>query len=172
MKDKNTNAIMLKTETDGDFFHVRAAVSYLDEAGELKSYKGPDERKFDGLTVSCQAGGISATAGELEPYAFSVEYRNLYSLDLAKAESAVKVLRKISKGLDKLNAKYGRADRFGAFVLRVADVLGIDSFVFNKSESPNGWDIRVIDAEAAEYWINAAAREWKTETEKKLGLAS
>lgn len=76
---------------------------------------------YDGLVITGQAN--TDDKGR-DFYGWSVEYRNVFSVNLARAQSMVSLLRKVERHLEKLAKVYGSPTTFAEYVGRVADALG------------------------------------------------
>lgn len=71
-------------------------------------------------------------------YGFDVEYKDVYSVDLRRAEQMAKTLKTIETKTAALEQKYGRPGSFGAYVARIGNAIGADAIVFIDAKD-NGW---------------------------------
>jgi hypothetical protein len=94
---------------------------------------------------------------EQPPYGWEVEYRFDYATDLRlhEVERMVKLLRKVEKGLERSNAKLGYPDTLGAYIARVASILGVDAFGFFAPKGEKMWASGEIIR-----WDNASHLTW------------
>jgi hypothetical protein len=81
---------------------------------------------FADLAVTAQQDHGSTADGL--PYGWSVEYRDVYSVNLERAEVMVKQLRKVNKGLADIEANLGYAETFGSYLARVGQVLRVSGY--------------------------------------------
>jgi hypothetical protein len=138
----------------------RAYPVRINEAGEIRNFSSGsyDHSPLADLVISAQAD----SSAPVRPYGFSVEYRNIYSLDLRQAEANVKLLRKLDKGLEKLQAEFGYAETYATFVARVGKVLGVK--LYGWTGDARGFysenDYRWTDATGIAGRIDHLTREW------------
>ncbi len=114
--------------------------------GELRNYVAGsfDREPLADLCLSAQCD----RSGDI--YGYRAEYRDVYAVDLARADEMTKTLRRISRGLDKMTAELGYTESFSAFVARVAKILKIQTYGYEASPrarevSGNRW-----------HWTNAS----------------
>lgn len=94
-----------------------------------------------------------------------VEYGNQVRVELHSAEQMVKVLRKVTRGQDKLNREFGylRADDPAGYIARVARILGITHFgvrpADGSSEFRNGYKFQWWDAAMLETLISERIKQ-------------
>lgn len=110
---------------------IRATIVRITDDGEIRNpgYDyGIDDAHFNDLMVSAYVNDTGESAGNV--YGLSVDYRDVFSVDLKRAEGMVKLLRKVTRGMDKLNDAEGYVSEgaYAAYLLRVARVLGIRTF--------------------------------------------
>lgn len=84
------------------------------------------------ITAQADRSGSSSDA-----YGWRVEYKQPYAVELLRAEEMVKVLRKVSRGLDKMERELGYCESFGAYVARVGKVLGMSAYGWLADDSPS-----------------------------------
>lgn len=129
--EKREPLFLLSTESGGlagDALRITLSLCYLNEQGELRNYVSSgslDEDPYADLRISALADR-DATMGDT--YGWSTEYRDVFAVDLRRAEAMVKVLRRLTRELEKLNGELGYAESFGAYCARVAKVLGVKKF--------------------------------------------
>ena len=91
-----------------------------------------------------------------EPYSSNLKFIGTDN-DRYNLEIAVKAMKRIEKGLEKLSEKYGPIESFEGYISRLADVLGIDKFLFVDSDY-------LQDSRHARYkvrqWINDYAEKY------------
>lgn len=162
MQKPNNLVLFLTAKIDRDYDGRRR----LDLQGEalsaedwprLRGLGYGDDAAFDGLTVS------AAAADDMGPgtYGWATEYKEARYVKLDQAERMVKVLRKVERGLAKLTERYGYPEFFTAYLLRVADVLGITQFAIRQ---PSG-DLTILSVTSAAYWLDEQVRDFHKEDE-------
>ena len=124
---------------------------------------------LSGLQISSQGGGCST---DTRLYGFEVEYRNVFSIDTAKAERIAKTLTTIRKRMEKLSDKVGRPKTFGQFVGHVAKAIGATKLVLVKNDNMRGgWDtadvsFRSFPTEAIDH-IDYQVDQWANSRQKE-----
>jgi hypothetical protein len=105
--------------------------------GAIRNFNGVG---FDSEPLAdLQVNALCDRTANADSYGWSVEYRNVFSVDLRRAAEMVKVLRKVESGLARIQTELGYPETFPAYLARVAKVLGIKQF---------GWK---LSGRAAEY---------------------
>lgn len=104
--------------------------AYFNEDGELRFYNSTGsvmDNDADNLLADLRISALYdiGTTFSNAPYGWRVEFRNVYAVTLTRAEAMVKTLRKIERGLAKLDAKWGTPQTFGTYVIRVGIVLKV-----------------------------------------------
>lgn len=93
-----------------------------------------------------------------QPYGWKVEYRDVYSVDLRRADTMLKTLRKVERGLTRIQTELGYPETFPAYLARVAKVLGIKRFGWRVGErnghSYSDNEYRWTDADGMAYHVN------------------
>lgn len=79
-----------------------------------------DGSPLEGLTVSAQYDRDGWYT-----YGYSVAYRNEWFADLERCEIMVKTLRKVRRGLDRIEKEWGHATDFGTYAIRVCKTLKV-----------------------------------------------
>lgn len=130
--DPGQLCLLLTTETSNDYgsgrtLSLRFAPLQMLPNGELRNYvDGYDDAHTslaDLRITAQQTSGLTA-----QPYAWRVEYREPYSVDLKRAEIILKTLRKIARGLERLEAEFGYPETFAAYVTRVGSLLKVTRY--------------------------------------------
>lgn len=118
MPDENNQEVMLKVEPKHEygFFKVIGRVCFWEDS-KHKVLWPEHQSEFDGLMVNSTS---SRNMPSSPSYGWDIEYRDIYYVDLHRAEPMVRVLRRASKAMDRLNDQFGYATTFGAYVLRAA----------------------------------------------------
>jgi hypothetical protein len=135
---------------------LTADVHHYNDAGELRSFLDSDSPELADLQVGAYASDDMMSDGS---YGWSVEYRNVYAVDLPRAEGMVRCLRRITRRLDALaspkGARYTPPRSFEEYLLRVAKILGCRQFAYWSARRPNGTRaaIELPNAAAAAAWI-------------------
>lgn len=139
---------------------------YAGEDGFLRNYTDSwgDEPMAD-LRISAQADYVSEDA-----YGWRVEYAQPYSVDLRRAEMMVKTLRKVQRGLDRMERDLGYAESFGAFVARVGKVLGVSRYGWISEHGEVSWQYsdntyRWTDAAGMGLHLSRVVRDFKAQQE-------
>lgn len=169
--EKRTPVILLNTDSSlgmfgdaGDCLRFKLTVHYLNEDGELRNYLDGsgvrrNEDAFADLCITAQADRSSD-----DPYGWSVEYRDLFSVNAERAEVMSKTLRKVNRGLEKMTAELGYAETFAGYVARVGKVLGVKTFMLRTTTGGGMYadnDYRRFDATSLAYWVGDAVRTFK-----------
>jgi len=94
---------------------------------------GNQEPLYSGLRVSCQGDERSQVRADEPVYAFCCEYRDVYSVGVAKARRMAKTLDRIERGLAKLQESRGYVRGFGDYCGRVAEILGCTGIAVERS---------------------------------------
>jgi len=143
----------------GDYYHIRAhmAVVHRDsttncdhgcEIGGVRYGDFTESRPVDEvlshLLVNSQ-GNCDAKNRSL--YAWEVELRDLFAMDLRRAEAAVFILRTVQRRMEKEAEQFGSPQTFGQYVTSVARALGCEYILFQPS-----WQ--------AERYRNGGKTEW------------
>ncbi len=86
-----------------------------------------------------------------DTYGWHREYRNVYSIDVVRADVMSKTLRRIDRGMKKLEQQFGFATDFPTYLVRVAHVLGITQFGWKIADGGSSWtydgnEYRWVDA--------------------------
>lgn len=114
---------------------------------------------FDSLAVTAQCD----RRGEF--YGYQVRYLQPYDVSLQRAESMVKVLRKVRRHLEQLTAKYGAVTDLASFTARVADAIGASGRPFGwrvpREKDFDGSGYRWADTDGLRYWLNDQVRAFR-----------
>ena len=121
----------------------------------INSLSRYDQEPLADLRIEAQ-GHLS----EGRVYGWSVEYREVFSVNAERAEIMAKTLRKVARGLDKLEHEQGAPASFAQYLARVAKILGIKSYGYNASPQPNGWshdhqEYRWMDVNGIDHYIGS-----------------
>lgn len=149
MPDENKE-VMLKVESklECGYFKVVGRVCMWDD--DRHKVVWPDHQsEYDGLMVNSTS---SRDLSSSPSYGWDVEYRDVYTVDLRRAEMMVRVLRRASKAIDRLNDQFGYAATFGAYVLRAAKALGVKRFMLPSIHEPD--ETRIVGATTAQAIID------------------
>ena len=122
-----------------------------------------DKFDFHNLSVMCQMDDHHDT-----PYAHRIQYKDC-DVDLCTAERMVKTLKTVQKGLDLHDKKFGYADTFTDYVIRIANVLNITNFVFRKDGAE---DRHEPDVKYARYAINNLVSDSMAQLQPELKKAA
>jgi hypothetical protein len=146
-----------------DYYHVIARpVKPEYRQGEPTSWWAAfdyGEPAYSNLQVSSQG---NLREPEQPAYGWEVEYRGRYSIELRDAEAMVKVLRKVDRGLERLKSELGYPETIGAYIARVAKVLGIRTFGFESTD-------RELWASGEKWhWCDASTIQWQIDERIKV----
>jgi len=110
------------------------------------------QRGLDGLRVSAYTGPREAGRS----WGWSAEFRDVYCVDLRRAEAMAKTLKLIDRRLLAANERDGYPADFHAYLARIANALKITRYVAEGSaqwQDNTGRRWRVMDARDAQRWI-------------------
>ena len=91
---------------------------------------GDEELPLADLTIEALVNAEHADLGA--SYGWSIDYSDVYHVDLRRADAMAKLLKTIGKRMDKSSAQYGRPATFGAFVAHAARAIGATTIVFER----------------------------------------
>jgi hypothetical protein len=74
------------------------------------------------------------TASDKPSYGHGARFMNKYSVELDEAEYMVQTLKTIGKKLNAINDEYGYVDDYASYVIRIAKIFGIKTFVVAKEK--------------------------------------
>lgn len=155
--DKPVYAFMIEPTTRFDTLFIRAHIVRVMDDGEFRNpgydYGYADDH-FNDFAVSAYINKDDARI-----YGMFAEYREPFSVDLKRAEGMVKHLRKVTRGMDKLNENDGYVNEndYATYLLRVARIIGIKSFyVRNDREARerSGERWRKVTASGMQYYAD------------------
>jgi hypothetical protein len=137
MKKINRLALLVKTDCQPDSFrgayaHTTCRFVRINSDGHLRNLIDDYELPFyyDGLTITSQQD-----SRQLEhSYGWDFRYQDAYSVDYRAVKKMAKTMRKIETGLTKLHNEFGEPSKFSDYVLRIAKVMKVKTFVFPVSE--------------------------------------
>lgn len=110
----------------GDYVNWTLGFVLVNADGEPRNPDEYDYPGYPGLTITAQANvWTPARAGDGATYGWKLEYSQPWSVDLRRAESMVRTLRKAERGMTKTYAERGDTADFAEFVGRVATALGV-----------------------------------------------
>lgn len=70
---------------------------------------------------------------------FSKYFGSLYNVAYDELAARAKCLKRLEDGMLKLEAKIGGCEKFSHYVLRVAAIIGIETFIVENKEEPRHW---------------------------------
>jgi len=155
-------AFLLSRKVKDGYLTLEARAIHLED-GKVRNIRSSlmeEDSGFADFVVSARA---NLDMGE-RTYGWKAEYQDTYTVDLQQAQAMAKHLTKVERGMAKLTERYGYADTFGAWMLRVADVLKIKQFMAWRSP-PQSWgydsgDYFVMQPTAAAYFFDEAERDF------------
>jgi hypothetical protein len=183
MKTKDTTRLGLyvNEQKDGDYYHLTASVVRigLDAYEQRLADAGQNHGSATANTIRNASGELMRglwlkdlevrSQGEMHAtprrlYGWSVEYRNVFSVELREAERMAKTLKTIHARMEKADQTYGRPATFGAYLARVAVAIGADTFI--RPDGPQrGWSYaengqRVMSIGDGVYHIDRMIQKW------------
>ena len=162
-------------DTD-DTFH--ANVDFVNCDPEKQIIRNHCDRRFDDddipgladLQITSQGNSKRYSTGERVPaeerqlYAWDVEYRDVYSADLSRLQSMVKMLQKIDRSLVKARASDGREQSFGQYCLRVGKSIGAAGMIFKAAGNGCNYsenEYKFTDLAAGMSFVDRLVEEWQ-----------
>jgi hypothetical protein len=115
---------------------LRAELVHLTPAGEVRNILDSDDAGLASLQVRGQTTLHTSDAGRT--YGWGYAYDQPYQVDLDRARAMVATLGRLERRLAKLNERLGYPESFGAYLLRVAEVLGVRDFVIWDTDHQTG----------------------------------
>jgi hypothetical protein len=166
--DKPELAILISSSVDRSYndpsLKIEANVVNVEDGTKIRnlSTSGWDRHPAAGLGTSTYAYTTMSSH-------WDVEYRDTYLMRLEELEAMVKYLRKVSKALARMNDQRGYAESFAEQVMRFAQAVGAQWFVWKRDSSQtaltydNG-DYRITtDATIARNHVNSLIDTFKKE---------
>lgn len=92
-----------------------------------------DHECYDDLRVTAHASDKDNGGA----YAYDLEYRDVYSVDLRRAKLMAQTLRALDTKLERMKSVEGYAQNFGQYVNRVARAIGAQGLLFWEGKSTN-----------------------------------
>lgn len=137
--------------------------------------RNPPSGSFDADPLSDLQVRAQLDLASEAPYGWHVEYRQVYSVDLAQAERMVKTLRTIERKLAKYQAELGYPESFVAYAARVAQAIGAKQFgeraAGPRSMFMDGNQYRWGDATHLASWVGQAQDDFQ-KPKRELASAS
>lgn len=142
-----------------NYFKVAAEIAYMvtpersDDSGVRsplwESYLNPGEvGHFDSFAVTAQRDA-QESEHFLPFYGFHIGFQNPYFVDMKRAESMTKILRKIERKLAAFETEHGYAPDFATYLTRVGIALGMKGHCY-------GVYSQEMRADGTHYrWMNA-----------------
>lgn len=96
-----------------------------------------------------------------------LEYREVFSLALPRAEVMVKTLRSLNKKVEALSNKFGRPTDFAGYLGYLAIAVGGDGkAMFARKTGGRGWthdecEYRWLDVDGLRYYFQDELRKWR-----------
>jgi hypothetical protein len=72
-------------------------------------------------------------------YGWRAEYHDVYSVGLTDAETMLKLLRKVDRGMEKLRAEWGYPQTFRDYVAQVGKIIGVKGYGYRVDDGRTGW---------------------------------
>ena len=177
---KTKLAILLKSSTDpiswssfGPQLRVSATFVKMTDEG----IRNPSDSSYDDAEVGFADLEISGTMDALSVrneeadrpahlYGSGPEYRRPFSVDMRRAKAMASTLARIERGEAKLTERFGYPSSFGERLTRIADALGVTTFLVRQGDSPTdgSYDSMVFDTRTpsdAINWVENAERKFR-----------
>lgn len=108
----------------GGSYDIRASLVAMDDGHNSTGDYSYEDRYLSAFLVS---GYVDPTITDQGVYGIRAWFSEVYSVELDNAEKMTKLLRKIQRGMDKLNDTEGyvKGGDFFAYLMRIARVLGV-----------------------------------------------
>lgn len=170
-KPKHDIRFIVRTEvkTFPDVVTVRLVPVDLTSDGirsPLFSWSGSDDAAWDSLDALYITAQNSRDDNEGPRwYGYDTEYREPYSVNLDRAETMVKVMRKVKRAQDKAAERYGYPQDFATYAGRTVEALGamLGSDTFGIPVTPehdyNGTGYRWTGVDGLRYHLDKVAQE-------------
>ena len=168
---------VMETREHG-YFHLHARVATAKYDGGARLPYGVDDDysdglKYTGLRFSCQGDASTQRAERRETAVYgwdSVEYHDVWRLDLRQCSRMVKTIQLIDRKLAKLSETRGYARSYGEYLGRVAEALGCQGMAFQQSPkraqmSGQAWRWTSIGDGVNE--ANNAIYQWQREAQER-----
>jgi hypothetical protein len=155
--------LVFQKETEHGATQLVGSVCYLNANGELRNpLTGWNETASDLADFKVRAYVDKATPN---PFGFSCEFKP-FAVKLEQAESMVKVLRKVAKGMAKADTERGyvQADQFHEYIVRAAAILGVKQFRVRSTDrhrAVTGDVYRSVGGSGLQSWIADMMEEMK-----------
>lgn len=147
MAEKSDIRIMISFKEGGGY----SDYSYLTLEANITHMTPEGIRNFGGSRYDREPGsdlaelivsGQASNSPDEGFYGLSHEYKNVYAVDLWKADSMAKCLRRIQRRMEAIATKYGSPRDAGTYLAHFADAVGCTStqpFGFRTSDNAR-WD--------------------------------
>ena len=142
------------------------------ENGKIRNcqYNSLGDRGSDYADLKIE-GWIERTSTEADFYYGydPIEFREVWSITLARAESMAKTLRRLNRRIEALYAKHGRPTDYAGFLHYLALAAGVkERNCFARKVAGGGWDYdsneyRWMDVDQLRYHLASKIREYKGE---------
>jgi hypothetical protein len=136
---------------------LTARIVELNDDGNVRNILESDDAGLADLVVQARA------AADMGPgtYGWAVEYLQPYAVDLPRAQAMARTLAKLQRGMGRLDERLGHPESFGAYLLRVAEVLRVRDFCsWNKRPRSLMYEGALLN------WSGSVAAYWLAEQER------
>lgn len=87
-------------------------------------------------------------------YGDTISFRP-HQVEIDRAQSMTATLRRINRGLERLDQQLGRSPDFATFLIRTAHILGCVTFAeYTEEMRPDGTHYRWMDPDTVRWWIS------------------
>lgn len=164
-KPKRQYVMVFQVESNHGSPQVVGRICYLNEAGEMRNTLG--DRWEEGAEFADFGVHGYVPKPDNDPeyvWGFGYSYLQPYRVETHRAEQMVRLLRKVDKGMARLESERGWVGQegFHAFALRVAEVLGIKQFYVKNNEKArqiSGQFWRKTDGSGVQSWLDLQVQE-------------
>lgn len=116
-----------------------------------------------------------ARYGLLHSYAWRVEFRQPWSVELDRARAMVKTLARVGASLARMRDRRGESRDFADFLGRAAEALGIECMIFQLTESRTEWSYTAGEYDALSIGagverVRHDMRRWASAVREAAGL--
>lgn len=173
MTDKPDLRILVTTKSDTSFGHYLTAaahVVYLNDQGvrsPMFEYRDDGIGEYADLALTAQLSDYERTITSTEFYGAGLAFEQPHSVKLTRAESMVKLLRRLERRLEKANEQLGSTD-YAGMCARLAVAVGCkDRYplgIYDRAQvfPTTGSHYKWMDTDALRSHLAKTVQEWMT----------
>ena len=148
----------LNRSYSGGTCYLTARITFVRPSGSpVRSYDGFDDSDLQNVFTSGQTDNGDK---RFYFYGYELEYDGGHHFTLDVAQHAAKVLARIQKRLEKLNAEFGRAENFAEFAVRLCYACGVTLYLRKNDTYVKGY---ITDLGTLRDDITSALREFEAD---------